>query len=61
MSNASEPFEPLISHWNAFAPAEREPRRLDRPDGAALELDGGFERVVHPPAGEEGVDEPGDR
>ena len=42
------------------APAEREPRRLDRPDRAALELDGGLERVVDAPAGEERVDEAGD-
>src|SRR6059058_5881688 len=28
------------------APSERETRRLDRPDRAALELDGGLDRVV---------------
>ena len=32
------------------APAEGEPRRLDRPDRPLLELDRGLERVVHPPA-----------
>ena len=41
-------------------PAEREPRCLDRPDGPALELDRGLERVVDAPARQEGADEPGD-
>ena len=42
------------------AAAEREPRRLDRADRAALELDCGLEHVVDAPAREEGVDEAGD-
>ena len=37
--------------------AEREPRRLDRPDRAAFELDGRLDRVVDLPAREEGADE----
>ena len=50
MSKASEPFEPLISHWKRVAAAEREPRRLDRPDRAVLELDRRLDRVVDLPA-----------
>src|SRR5262249_43178397 len=41
--------------------AEREPRRLERPDGARLELDGRLDRVVDLPAGDEGAQEAGDR
>ena len=46
MSNQSEPFVPLISHWNAFRRPERESCRLDRADRAAVELDDRFDRVV---------------
>ena len=53
----SEPFEPLISHWKCVAPAEREPRRLDRPDGAAVELDDGLDRVVDLPSRDERLDD----
>src|SRR5439155_26601564 len=37
--------------------AERQPRRLDRPDGAVLELDRRLDRVVHLPAGQERLHE----
>ena len=61
MSNASEPFEPLISHWNAL----RRPsaRRVDSivPIGAALELDRRLDRVVHLAAGQERLHERRDR
>src|SRR5439155_18686992 len=43
------------------ATAEREPRRLDRADGAVLELDRGLDRVVDLPTGQERLHEPGDR
>ena len=58
MSNASDPFEPLISHWSEL----RRPsaKRVDRADGAVLELDGGLDRVVDLPAGEKRLHEPGD-
>ena len=57
MSKASEPFEPLISHWNALRRPSAKPRRLDRADRAGLELDRGLDRVVDLATGEEGVDE----
>ena len=41
------------------AAAEREPRRLDRPDRAVLELDGGLDRVVDLAGREKRVDERG--
>ena len=50
----------MISHWNALRRPSASLRRLDRPDRAALELDGGLERVVDAPAGQEGVHEAGD-
>src|SRR3954447_18213269 len=40
--------------------AEREPRRLDRADRAALELDRGLDGVVHAPSRQERLDEAGD-
>ena len=39
---------------------EREPRRLDRPDGSVLEFDGRFDRVIDLPVGDEGADEAAD-
>ena len=45
-SNASEPFEPLISQLKRVLAAGGEARRLDRPDRAVLELDDRLERVV---------------
>ena len=61
MSNASEPCEPLISHWNAFRRPSAKPRRLDRPHRPALELDRGLERVVDLAARQERLHEAGDR
>src|SRR5258708_34960578 len=43
------------------AAAEREARRLDRADRTVLELDGGLDRVVDLPAGEECLHEALDR
>src|SRR5439155_126085 len=43
------------------APSERETRRLDRPDRAVLELDGRFDRVVHPATAHECLHDAGDR
>src|SRR5205823_10415792 len=42
------------------APAERETSRLDRADGAAVEVDGDLERVVDLPPRNEGANEPRD-
>ena len=41
------------------AAAEREPRRLDRADRAAIELDDRLDRVVDPAAGDERLDQTG--
>src|SRR5437879_9995095 len=43
------------------APSEREASRLDRPDGAALELDGRLDRVVDPATAHECLHDAGDR
>ena len=60
MSNASEPLEPLISHWNAFRRPSASRVASIVPTGPLLELDRGLERVVDAPARQEGADEPGD-
>ena len=57
MSNASEPFGAVDLPLEGVAAAEREPRRLDRPDRALLELDGRLDRVVDLSAREERVNE----
>src|SRR5438132_3071557 len=43
------------------APSERESRRLDRPDRAALELDSRFDGVVHLATADERLHDAGDR
>src|SRR3954463_9121306 len=44
-----------------ISPSERETRRLDRPDRAALELDGRLDRVVDPATAHERLHDAGDR
>ena len=61
MSNASEPFEPLISHWNALRRPSARRVALDRAHRAVLELDGGLEHVVNRPSLDERLHEPRDR
>jgi len=61
MSKASEPLRPVDLPLERITTAEREPRRLDRADGAVLELDRGLDRVVDLPTGQERLHETGDR
>ena len=53
-------LRPVDLPLEGVAAAEREPRRLDRADGAVLELDRGLDRVVDLPPGQERLHEPGD-
>ena len=46
MSNQSDAFEPLISHWKALRRPSASRVASIVPDGAALELDDGLDRVV---------------
>ena len=61
MSKASDPLEPLISHWKALRRPRASLVASIVPTVPLLELDRRLERVVHAAAREEGVDEPRDR
>src|SRR5258708_272576 len=53
-------LRPVDLPLEGVAPAERKARRLDRADGAVLELDRSLDRIVDLPPGHERRDEPGD-
>ena len=61
MSNASEPFEPLISHWKALRRPRANLVASIVPTAPFSNVDRRLERVVDLAVRHEGVDEPRDR